>query len=53
MLVALTANELNFEEFKSGGLPEKHAVAVGTWEPSPHLLETEENHENQSREEFL
>jgi hypothetical protein len=29
ILVALTARELNFDEFKSGGLHEKHAVA--TW----------------------
>jgi hypothetical protein len=29
MLVALTAMELNFDEFKSGGLHENHAVA--TW----------------------
>jgi hypothetical protein len=28
-LVALPARELNFDEFKSGGLHEKHAVA--TW----------------------
>jgi hypothetical protein len=28
-LVALTARELNFDEFKLGGLDEKHAVA--TW----------------------
>jgi hypothetical protein len=36
MLVALAARELNLDEFKSGGLHEKHAVA--TWEPSQHLL---------------
>jgi hypothetical protein len=29
ILVALTAMELNFDKFKSGGLHEKHAVA--TW----------------------
>jgi hypothetical protein len=29
MLLSLTAKELNFDEFKSGGLHEKHAVATG------------------------
>jgi hypothetical protein len=29
MLVALPARELNYEEFKSGGLHEKRAVATG------------------------
>jgi hypothetical protein len=28
ILVALPARELNFDEFKSGGLHEKHAVAT-------------------------
>jgi hypothetical protein len=36
-LAALRAVELNFDEFTSGGLHEKHAV--GTWEPSQRLLE--------------
>jgi hypothetical protein len=39
ILVALTARELNFDEFKSGELYEKYAVAnVELWESSQHLL---------------
>jgi hypothetical protein len=37
IFIALTARELNSDEFKSGGLHEKRSVA--TWEPSQHLLE--------------
>jgi hypothetical protein len=36
--VALTAMELNFDEFKTGGL---HQKQNGTWEPCQHLLKTE------------
>jgi hypothetical protein len=36
--VASTVRGENFDEFKSGGLHEKHAVQLGTWEPSQHLL---------------
>jgi hypothetical protein len=49
--VALTANGLNSDEFKLGGLHEKHAVA--TWELENRLsirLKTEENHENLCRD---
>jgi hypothetical protein len=50
-LVALTAMELNFDEFKSGGLHKRHAVA--TWTLGNNLnicLKTEENQENQDVE---
>jgi hypothetical protein len=40
IIEALTARGLNFDEFNSGGLYEKHAVA--TWEPSQHLLKDRE-----------
>jgi hypothetical protein len=35
-LVAFTAKGLSYDEFKSGGLHEKHAVA--TWGPSQHSI---------------
>jgi hypothetical protein len=38
-LVAFTGEGFNFGEYKLGELHEKHALALGTWEPSQHLLE--------------
>jgi hypothetical protein len=46
--VVLTARECNFDEFKSGGLHDKHAVAtlnLGTI--SAFAYKTEENQVNQ------
>jgi hypothetical protein len=44
--VILTARERNFEEFKSGGLHEKHAIATWNLETiSAFAYKTEENQE--------
>jgi hypothetical protein len=48
-MMAFEAKELNFYEIKSGNLHEKHAV--GTWEPSQHLLRhREKNQDNLYRD---
>jgi hypothetical protein len=44
ILVALTAMELNYDEFISGGLHENYAVATWIWQ------KTEENQENLCQE---
>jgi hypothetical protein len=49
--VLLLSKGFNYDEFRSGKLPEKQAV-TGTWEPFQHLLEDRvENQQNSCREE--